>query len=189
MTDDVTVSGTAEELVPRSELERARADRAWWNEFGAPLGLTVLGWSYRHQATFAGEDPTQPGWGVIQCAVGDPLHRLLTRLRDRLSSPSFAQGAEGWRTIDSAPRERYRYIDLWLVNRKTGEGWLCQSGRWAPWDGRDAWAQRHDGKWVTGKRYFDETGDEYLDPAATDEQSIVATHWRPLPPPPSSPEP
>lgn len=71
-----------------AELAQAKADEAWWREFGEPLGLMVIGWTYRHTASFTPDDPTKPGWGVVQVTVGDALHRLLSRLRAVIIEPA-----------------------------------------------------------------------------------------------------
>lgn len=88
---------------------------------------------------------------------------------------------DGWRPIETAPPTNYHsLIDIWLVNRKTGEGWRSTDCRF----GGGGWIDSRTGKWVTGKRYINDDGDDVFDPTATDERSTVATHWRPAPPAP-----
>jgi hypothetical protein len=94
-----------------------------------------------------------------------------------------------WQPIETAPKVRGygTLIDIWIVDRRSGRGYRVPDAHYAPCDGREAWAD-NDGKWVTGKRYYDDEGDDCLDPAGTDEQSRVATHWMSLPDPPLTKE-
>lgn len=89
-----------------------------------------------------------------------------------------------WQPIRSAPRSMEMKLmptfDIWVVDNKTGKGYRIPDASWCPHDGEDAWAGP-DGKWVSGKRFYDEEGDECYDPACTDNESMVATHWMPRP--------
>lgn len=95
------------------------------------------------------------------------------------------RAALAWQPIETAPRERWKPIDIWIVHRPTGKGQRVANALWAPHEGKDAWENsEYPRRWVTGKRYNDWEGDECFDPCSTDEQSTVATHWMPLPAPP-----
>lgn len=87
-----------------------------------------------------------------------------------------------WQPIETAPpNER---VDLWAhrVGEPMSGGWRfpnCSRGK-----GEHPFWKNHDGKWFTGRRFYDEDGDECYDPSLTDAGSIVVTHWTPLPEPP-----
>lgn len=91
--------------------------------------------------------------------VRDEAADAITRLT-REKAEARAQGAEGWKPIETAPMVGGQFVPvmLWIDGFNTPDigGWL-------------------DGVWVTPDDYFDITG--------------KPTHWRPLPPPPASPEP
>lgn len=86
-----------------------------------------------------------------------------------------------WSEISTAPSDLDTIVDVWAVDRRTGKGWRvtdCTRSRDGCW--------LHDGRWFTGKHYYDKYGDEVYDRTATDEKSVVVTHWMMPPGPPSS---
>lgn len=67
--------------------KRATDDGQWWAEWGEPLGLTLIGWTFRHQARFVDRESGQ----TINVAQyrgpygGDGNFAFLDRLRKRLT--------------------------------------------------------------------------------------------------------
>lgn len=86
-----------------------------------------------------------------------------------------------WQRIKTAPTSREARVDLWAVNRKTGESWRVTEC-YRSYDG--TWLNSR-GHWFTGRRYFCKAEqDEVYDRACADEQSVVVTHWMYPPKPP-----
>lgn len=100
-----------------------------------------------------------------------------------------AYEAAMWQPIETAPRDGMP-IDLWIIPpsnsgprdfpiyigahaSRTTDATPCY---------RTAWESC--GRTITGRRFYDDDGDQCLDPDDTSERATRATHWRPLPPPP-----
>lgn len=86
-----------------------------------------------------------------------------------------------WKTIESAPTDLETLVDLWIV--KSGQGRRVADCH-RSYGEHKCWLS-HDGKWVTGRWYFDkDEEDRCYDPLLADDEAAVATHWMPLPEPP-----
>lgn len=88
-----------------------------------------------------------------------------------------------WRPIDaeamSAP-----LVDLWVRYRKTGREWRVTDCRLSGGPlAHPNWIDP-DGRWVAGKHYIDEDGDQCFDPDCRDEDSVIIVAWMPPPGPP-----
>ena len=93
-----------------------------------------------------------------------------------------------WRPISTAPREPYMKIDLWVVPGRPLHG----MDRAKPHRVADAYASgpgkywEKDGKYVEGRRFYDDEGEQCFDPDDRGPDATVVTHWSPLP---EAPEP
>jgi len=84
-----------------------------------------------------------------------------------LSEAVASARAEGWQPIETAPKDETE-VDLWMVDHLADLQWR-QPGAW--WD---------EGRWVV----LDDSGDV----REVELEGIqVATHWQPLPAPPTTP--
>lgn len=102
--------------------------------------------------------------------------RLINDIRSAPTAPA------GWGPIVDAPKDSKTVVDIWAVDRKTGKGWRVADCTRA--HSNKCWINSR-GNWFTGKRYWDRAEeDELYDPTATDELSIVATHFMIPPAPP-----
>ncbi|HRY03080.1 MAG TPA: hypothetical protein P5256_08135 [Beijerinckiaceae bacterium] len=97
-----------------------------------------------------------------------------------LSSPD----ANGWHPIATAPRIPYAPLDLWVVPGKP----LNNLPRAAPYREANATSSGNGKHWLTskgryleGRRYYDDEGDECLDLEDRSADATIVTHWRPLP--------
>jgi hypothetical protein len=97
-----------------------------------------------------------------------------------LSSPD----ANGWHPIATAPRIPYARLDLWVVPGKP----LNNLPRAAPYREANATSSGNGKHWLTskgryleGRRYYDDEGDECLDLEDRSADATIVTHWRPLP--------
>lgn len=105
-------------------------------------------------------------------------------LAEKEAGDGELSGNSGWLPIESAPKGRDLYVDLWVVQPKNGVR-RAFAGRitdchWA----HDNWGWCRDGRSVCGLYYRDADGDWLHDPLSTDPLAAIATHWRPLPAPP-----
>lgn len=83
----------------RDLLAEAKADEAFWNDLGRPLGLTLVGWSYQSTASYTPDDPKIPGWDTIQVDRHRAIYRLLARLSAALRATDSGAGT-GWQASD-----------------------------------------------------------------------------------------
>ncbi len=93
----------------------------------------------------------------------------------------------GWQPIETAPKpsksEAWEYlVDIWIYRPKHKTGYRIPDARYDI--NNDAWIDQ-DGKWVTGRHFRDEEGDNCFDPSDKGDEAKIATHWRPRPDPPS----
>lgn len=89
----------------------------------------------------------------------------------------------GWLPIESAPREPYKLIDLWVV---PGPRFHAKH-RAKPHRMADAYASGNGkywekgGKYVEGRSFYDEEGEQCFDPDDRGPDATVVTHWRQIP--------
>lgn len=111
----------------------------------------------RRRYTLTAEVPTDANATALMLGVVEVIPELLDAA-DALAAEkaqAFAQGADGWRPIDSAPHAT-----------KVLLGWEEATGEWNCAVGQASWGWRNEA-------------------ASTRSQHGRATHWMPLPPPPA----
>lgn len=115
-------------------------------------------------------------------ALEEAVHisgRPPSEVRAAVTAYLKADGSGWCADMSKAPKDRNIKIDLWLMSRRTGR----QLGRRTDCYWGNGW--QRDGKFICGRWYVDDGGHDCLDPLCEDEESVVATHWRPLPEPPT----
>lgn len=91
--------------------------------------------------------------------------------RPALEAAALASSPQGWRTMDSAPKDGSNILiagGTILFDGSTYDDWLECKGIYTAW-----WFTRYDGGWCSGNA---EGHDEFI--------WHKPTHWQPLPPPP-----
>lgn len=106
---------------------------------------------------------------------------------------SYAESAirlvreSSWQPIATAPRIPDKPIDLWVVLNKRCARDAIKPHREA--DARSSGSGKYwitkDGKYIEGRWYYDDEGDECFDLDHRGSDATVVTHWMPLPEPPS----
>src|ERR1700677_2641360 len=93
-----------------------------------------------------------------------------------------------WQPIASAPRDPYRPVDLWVVPGKSAG--RMERGKphrianaYASGNGK-YWLEK--GRWIEGRTFYDEEGEQCFDPDDRGPDATVVTHWMPVPEGPQS---
>ena len=88
-----------------------------------------------------------------------------------------------WLPINTAPREPYKRLDLWVIPGRH----FSQKHRAKPHRVADAYASGNgkywekDGKYVEGRRFYDDEGEQCFEPDDRGPDATVATHWMAIP--------
>lgn len=84
-----------------------------------------------------------------------------------------------WKPIETVPKDG-NSVDLWIhrLPKTIKDGWRVAD---ANFTGK-YWTKN--GKYLTGRHFYDDEGDECYDPDLADEGSTIISHWMPLPEPP-----
>jgi hypothetical protein len=96
-----------------------------------------------------------------------------------------------WQPIETAPREPYAPIDLWVVpgiipRLREREKPHRIANATSSGNGKH-WLEK--GRFIEGRHFYDEDGDACFDPDDRGPDATIVTHWMPLPEPPNGKSP